>query len=49
MSNGDPMILVERPISAVLLILAVLILLSPLLRRVNKMREVVAKAEVDAS
>jgi putative tricarboxylic transport membrane protein len=45
MSNGDPRILVDRPISAVLLILAALILLSPLLRRVNKMRNAVASAE----
>ncbi len=33
MSNGDPTILVARPISATLLVLAALILLSPLLRR----------------
>jgi len=36
MSNGDPSILVNRPISAVLLALAVLILISPLLRRKRK-------------
>lgn len=35
MSNGDPAILVTRPISAVLLVLAALILLSPLLRRLR--------------
>jgi putative tricarboxylic transport membrane protein len=33
MSMGDPMILVSRPISAVILVMAALILLSPLLRR----------------
>lgn len=33
MSMGDPMILVSRPISAVILFMAALILLSPLLRR----------------
>jgi putative tricarboxylic transport membrane protein len=33
MSMGDPMILVSRPISAVILGIAALILLSPLLRR----------------
>ena len=33
MSQGDPSILVSRPISAVILIMAALILLSPLLRR----------------
>jgi putative tricarboxylic transport membrane protein len=33
MSGGDPAILINRPISAVLLALAVLILISPLLRR----------------
>jgi putative tricarboxylic transport membrane protein len=38
MSQGDPMILVDRPISAVLLALAALILVSPLLRRVNSLR-----------
>jgi putative tricarboxylic transport membrane protein len=48
MSNGDPRILVERPISAVLLILAALILLSPLMRRVKKLRKVVADAEAEA-
>jgi putative tricarboxylic transport membrane protein len=36
MSNGDPSILVNRPISAVLLVLAVLIVISPLLRRKRK-------------
>jgi putative tricarboxylic transport membrane protein len=45
MSNGDPSILWDRPISAVLLILAAMILLSPLFRRVNKMRTAVASAE----
>ena len=48
MSNGDPRILFERPISAVLLICAALILLSPLMRRVKKLRKVVAKAEAEA-
>jgi putative tricarboxylic transport membrane protein len=48
MSNGDPRILVERPISAVLLICAVLILLSPMFRRVKKIRKVVAEAEAEA-
>jgi len=38
MSQGDPTILVDRPISAVLLILAALILVSPLLRRFNSLR-----------
>jgi putative tricarboxylic transport membrane protein len=38
MSQGDPTILVDRPISAVLLILAALILISPLLRRFNSLR-----------
>jgi len=38
MSNGDPSILVTRPISAVLLVLAALILLSPLLRRLRNRR-----------
>jgi putative tricarboxylic transport membrane protein len=33
MSMGDPTILVARPISAVILVIAALILLSPLLRR----------------
>ncbi|NLS07573.1 tripartite tricarboxylate transporter permease [Rhizobium sp. P32RR-XVIII] len=38
MSNGDVKILFDRPISAVLLILAALILVSPLLRRFNTFR-----------
>jgi putative tricarboxylic transport membrane protein len=45
MSNGDPMILIDRPISAVLLVLAALILVSPLLRRVRTARQVVGVAE----
>jgi putative tricarboxylic transport membrane protein len=36
MSQGDPTILVSRPISAVILVLAALILISPLLRRRRK-------------
>jgi putative tricarboxylic transport membrane protein len=40
MSNGDPGILVTRPISAVLLALAALILLSPLLRRLRSRRQI---------
>ncbi len=36
MSNGDPLILVDRPISAVLLVLAALILVSPLLGRLRR-------------
>jgi putative tricarboxylic transport membrane protein len=38
MSQGDPTILVSRPISAVMLALAVLILISPLFRRANAWR-----------
>jgi putative tricarboxylic transport membrane protein len=38
MSQGDPWILVSRPISAVMLFLAVLILLTPLLRKINAWR-----------
>jgi putative tricarboxylic transport membrane protein len=35
MSQGDPSILISRPICAVILALAVLILISPLFRRKN--------------
>ncbi|MCK0209455.1 tripartite tricarboxylate transporter permease [Starkeya koreensis] len=38
MSVGDPIILVDRPISAVLLVIALLILVSPLWRRFRHMR-----------
>ena len=38
MSQGDPAILVSRPISAVMLGLAVLILVAPLFRRANAWR-----------
>ncbi len=38
MSQGDPAILVSRPISAVMLALAVLILVAPLFRRANAWR-----------
>jgi len=38
MSQGDPGILVSRPISAVMLFLAVALLCTPLFRRVNKWR-----------
>src|SRR5690606_33182111 len=36
MSQGDPLILISRPISAVILLIAVLILVSPFLRRRKK-------------
>ncbi|QFR32658.1 tripartite tricarboxylate transporter permease [Ancylobacter sp. TS-1] len=42
MSVGDPIILVDRPISAVLLVIALLILLSPLWRRFRRARAVAA-------
>ncbi len=38
MSQGDPAILVSRPISAVMLALAVLILVVPLFRKANAWR-----------
>jgi TctA family transporter len=38
MSQGDLTALVQRPISAIMLGLAVLILLTPLLGRLNRMR-----------
>jgi putative tricarboxylic transport membrane protein len=42
MSVGDPIILVDRPISAVLLVIAALILMSPLWRRFRTVRAAVA-------
>lgn len=42
MSNGDPLILVDRPISAILLALAALILVSPLLGRLRRRNTVQA-------
>jgi putative tricarboxylic transport membrane protein len=38
MSQGDPTILVERPLAAAMLAIAVLILLTPLLGRLNRWR-----------
>jgi putative tricarboxylic transport membrane protein len=38
MSQGDPSILVARPMSATMLFLAVLILLAPLFRKANTLR-----------
>jgi putative tricarboxylic transport membrane protein len=38
MSQGDPSILVSRPISATMLFLAVLILLAPLFKKANALR-----------
>jgi putative tricarboxylic transport membrane protein len=38
MSMGDPTILVERPLSAVMLALALLVLLSPMLSRLLRRR-----------
>ena len=42
MSQGDPSILVSRPISAVILVLAVLILLSPLVHRRRSARPLIS-------
>ena len=38
MSQGDPLTFVERPMSAIMLALAVIILISPLLGRLNRAR-----------
>ncbi|WP_029356706.1 tripartite tricarboxylate transporter permease [Bosea sp. 117] len=47
MSQGDPLILVDRPIAAVLLVVALIILVSPLLGRWNRARrDALASQEV---